>query len=118
MPFKDPVEYEDRIEFNLYGTISNAELKQTMSQLDFKEPRIKKNILIKLHDFTGWTHEADEWSDISTTEATDPYILKMAIVGDLKWKDSAEMFVLKGLRPFPIEYFSIEQEELAKAWLE
>jgi len=42
----------------------------------------------------------------------------MAIIGDLKWKDSFEMFVMKGLRPFPIEYFPVEQEELAKAWLE
>jgi len=118
MPIQGLVEYEDRIEVNLSGTISNAELKQILSQLGLKEPRIKKNVLIKLHGFNGWSHEADEWSDISTTEATDPYILKMAIIGDLKWKDSFEMFVMKGLRPFPIEYFPVEQEELAKAWLE
>jgi hypothetical protein len=35
-------------------------------------------------------------------ERNDPYIEKMAIVGDKRWEDLALMFAAKGLGPFPI----------------
>ena len=65
----------------------------------------------------GWDADKD-WGDITASEKVDPYIKKMAIVGDNKWRDLADVFTLKGLRYLPIEYFETSQEEEAHHWLE
>jgi hypothetical protein len=41
----------------------------------------------------------------------------MAIVGEKKWEDLTLMFVAKGLRSFPIEYFQPVELARARAWL-
>ena len=41
----------------------------------------------------------------------------MAIVGDTRWEDLALIFVAKGLRGFPIEYFEAAALDRARAWL-
>ena len=38
-------------------------------------------------------------------------------VGDLRWRDSALLFLFNTMVPFQIEYFPVAQEEFAKAWL-
>jgi len=73
--------------------------------------------LLHLKDFSGWDADKD-WGDITASEKVDPYIKKMAIVGDNKWRDLADVFTLKGLRYLPIEYFETSQEEEAHHWLE
>jgi len=74
-------------------------------------------ILIFLEDFTGW-EGSEGWEDLSFAERNDPYIEKMAIVGDPQWQDLVYAFTLKGLRPVPIEYFNTGEEARARAWLE
>lgn len=85
------------------------------------EPIIQQNgatsLLITLNDFGGWDDDSGDWSDLSFGERNDRYLNKMAIVGDLEWKTSVEMFTLKGLWKIPIYYFLHGQEELAIAWL-
>jgi len=74
-------------------------------------------VLVRLKDFLGW--EASKgWEDSSSTDKTDPYTKKMALVGDEKWRDLVEVFTLKGLRPVPIEYFEASQEDAARQWLD
>jgi hypothetical protein len=73
-------------------------------------------ILIIVKDFAGW-EKTEGWEDTSFLERNDPYIKKMAIVGEEKWRDMAYLFTLKGLRPLPIEYFSEDQEDAARQWL-
>ena len=41
----------------------------------------------------------------------------MAIVSDLRWRDSALLFFLNSMVPFQMEYFKSDQEEFARAWL-
>jgi len=41
----------------------------------------------------------------------------MAIVGAARWEDLALIFVGKGLRKFPIEYFESGALDRARAWL-
>ena len=85
------------------------------------EPTIQKGqtkMLILVTDFQGWGSAVDDWADLSFQERNDPFIRKIAIVGDKKWRDLATMFAGQGLRPFPIEYFASNQEEFARAWLE
>lgn len=71
--------------------------------------------LIILEDFTGW-ERAEGWEDVSFVERNDPFIKKLAIVGDEKWRDMAYTFTLKGLRPVPIEFFT--DESAARQWLD
>jgi hypothetical protein len=73
------------------------------------------SILIIAEDFQGW-REGDDWSDVSFME-NDPYIRKMAIVGEKKWEELALIFAASPVRKFPIEYFLPAELERAQAWL-
>jgi SpoIIAA-like len=72
-------------------------------------------ILIIAEDFQGWQKGAD-WDDVSFME-NDPYIRKMAIVGDKKWEELALIFTAKMIRKFPIEYFQLADLAPAEDWL-
>lgn len=72
-------------------------------------------ILFLAEDFQGW-QQGEDWSDVAFME-NDPFIEKMAIVGDQRWEELALVFAAKAIRPFPIEYFLTAQRELAGAWL-
>ena len=74
------------------------------------------SLLILLQNFTGW-EDVEGWDDLSFVQRNDPFITKMAIVGDEKWRDMAYMFTLKGLRPVPIEYFASDAQRAARQWL-
>jgi hypothetical protein len=76
----------------------------------------KIRVLTIAEKFEGW-ERAGDWGDLSVQMAIDPHIEKMAIVGDKKWEDLALVFAAKGLRKFPIEYFSPSDEGKARAWL-
>lgn len=74
------------------------------------------NLLILAERFEGWTDDP-AWASIDFQTANDPFVRKMAIVGDTRWEQFASMFTAKGLRPFPIEYFPTGSETEARAWL-
>ena len=80
--------------------------------------RAKGNVrlLVLTEAFQGW-ERGREWSSFSFQEQYDPHIDRMAIVGEQQWEDSALMFAAKGLRPFPIEYFSTDELARAHAWV-
>lgn len=73
------------------------------------------SVLIIAEDFQGW-REGDDWSDVSFME-NDPYIRKMAIVGEKEWEQLALVFAASPVRKFPIEYFLPADLERARAWL-
>lgn len=73
-------------------------------------------VLVICEDFQGWD-KAGNWEDLSFQSQSDPYIHKMAIVGDKHWEDLALMFTCKGFRQFPIEYYWPAELRQAKAWL-
>ncbi len=57
------------------------------------------------------------WDDIAIDKYIQQNIVRMAIVGDLRWRDSALLFFLNSVVPFQMEYFKADQEEFARAWL-
>jgi hypothetical protein len=73
------------------------------------------SFLIIVDDFQGW-RDGDDWGDVSFME-NDPYIRKMAIVGEKQWEDLALIFAAKAIRKFPIEYFQPAELERARTWL-
>ena len=95
-----------------------AELKAAQKEA---EEVIKKEghlrILVVLENFAGW-EKAKGWGDVSFPERNDPYIKKIAIVGDTEWRDLVYAFTGKGLRIVPIEYFGANQEDAARLWLD
>ncbi len=99
------------------GKLSIDELQLAQNQADLVIQKLGGiKILIILDNFSGW-EKAEGWDDFSFAERNDRYIEKIAIVGDRKWEDLAYAFTLKGLRPFPIEYFKDGESEAAEHWL-
>ena len=76
----------------------------------------KVRILAVTAEFEGW-EQGGNWGDLSLQSEIDPHVEKMAIVGDKKWEDLALLFAAKGLRKFPIEYFSPDDMAKALTWL-
>lgn len=77
----------------------------------------KWRVLLNLEDFMGWGG-GEEWADLTVQLKFDPIIERMAIVGDPKWAESTTLFVGKGFRTFPIEYFGLGERARAEAWIE
>jgi len=57
------------------------------------------------------------WDDIDVDHVIQRHIIRLAVVGDLRWRDNALLFLFNTMVPFQIEYFPAAQEEFAKAWL-
>ena len=76
----------------------------------------KVRILALLKDFRGFGREGD-WGDTTVLDEYDPFVERMAIVGDKEWEDQAQWFTLKGLRKTSIEYFLPADLGKARAWL-
>lgn len=73
-------------------------------------------ILVLTDNFLGW-ERGGTWDDFSFQAEHDVHIERMAIVGERKWEDLALLFAVKGMRPFPIQYFLPAQLAEARAWL-
>jgi hypothetical protein len=118
MPASFKLENNGLCLINVTDKISVDELKLVQANCD---SAIQKNgsitLLVILDDFKGW-QEGIGWDDSSFAERNDAFIKKIAIVGEDKWRDLSYVFTLKGLRPFPIEYFGVGQVELARAWVD
>lgn len=77
----------------------------------------KSKILVLTENFSGWSKEGD-WGDFSFMNEYDPYIEKIAVVADKKWRDQILMFTGAGLRQASVKFFSSGKEESARDWLQ
>ena len=57
------------------------------------------------------------WDDDQDDEFIQQHVNRLAILGDIKFRDRAVLFFLKGFLPFSIEFFKSGHEEFARAWL-
>jgi hypothetical protein len=76
----------------------------------------KGHVLLFLEDFEGWK-SSESWGELEFLERNDEMLDRIAIVGDERWREQMELFMLKGLRPVDIRYFTPEEEALARAWV-
>jgi len=98
------------------GRLTQAELADLQaSAIDSIRQQGNVRMLIIAEDFQGW-EKNDDWTDVTFME-NDPYIRKMAIVGEKKWEELALIFSAKAIRGFPIEYFLPADLDRAKSWL-
>lgn len=118
MPVEYKFENNNLLVLHVSGKLGKVEHDQMQAQLGSDIQRLGEiKVLAILKAFAGW-EAAEGWEDTSFSDRNDPYIKKLAIVGEGKWRDLVTLFTLKGLRPVPIEYFTEDQEDAARQWLE
>jgi hypothetical protein len=117
MPIQQKLENDNTLVFHFGGQLSQVQYKQFQEQIEaLGKEHGKIKLLVILEDFQGW-EAGDGWADTTDmTDRIDPYLKKMAVVGEEKWQDKIEVFTLKGLRPVPIEYY-VNDEQAARQWL-
>jgi hypothetical protein len=76
----------------------------------------KIKILILADGFAGWSKEGD-WGDIRFMLEYDPYMEKIAVVADEKWRDRFLMYLAAGHRKAAVEFFPSGEESKARTWL-
>jgi hypothetical protein len=106
----------DTLVFKITGKLAQSEL--ATAQKDAAKILQKsgtKHMLVLAEHFEGWGK--GDWGDLSGQMTMEPYIDRMAIVGDEKWRSLALMFAGKGIRRMPIEYFAPTDLAKAQAWL-
>ena len=72
-----------------------AFLNQAEARKIFAAGKVK--VLIRLDDFAGW-EPGDQWGDVSFFFRHDADIEKIAIVGDLRWRDEMLVFLFADYR--------------------
>ena len=80
-----------------------------------RSQRIK--LLVLAEEFSGWGKEGD-WGDLTFMYEYDPYIDKIAIVTNGKWKAELLIFVGAGIRQASVECFGEDGEKDARDWLQ
>ena len=117
MPVTMNLESDNTLVFHFEGVLTQQQYRQFQEHIEsVGKQNGKIKLLVILGDFQGW-EAADGWAETTDlTDLIDPYLIKMALVGEERWRDKAEVFTLKGLRPVPIEYF-VEDESAARQWL-
>jgi len=99
------------------GKLKFSELQAVQQAAgDAIEKNGKVRVLCLAEDFGGW-EKSEGWGDVSFQAKYDPFIEKIAIVGDRKWEELALLFTSKGIRCVPIEYFAPRELEKARQWL-
>jgi hypothetical protein len=76
----------------------------------------KIKILLLAAGFEGWARGGD-WGDIRFMEEYDPYMEKIAVVADEKWRDPFLMYLAAGHRKAAVEFFPSGEESRARKWL-
>jgi hypothetical protein len=106
----------DTLVFKITGKLAQSELVAAQKNAaKILEKEGTKHMLVLAENFEGW--DKGDWGDLSGQVMMEPYIDKMAIVGDEKWKNLALMFAGQGIRHLPIEFFPPTDLAKAQAWL-
>jgi len=101
-----------------HGTLLRAEVDATKHLVhDHMQAHGKQHVLVLIED--GFTNlEAFvSWDDIEVDHFIQKNIVRLAVVGDLRWRDSALLYLFNSMVPFQIEYFPAAHNVLADAWL-
>jgi len=111
-------ESENLIVVHIKGTLTFEDLKEVQSKGSDEIDRSGKvKMLILAEQFSGWGKEGD-WGDLTFMYEYDPYIEKIAVVTNEKWKGEILMFLGAGRRQAAVEFFLDGREEDARDWLQ
>jgi hypothetical protein len=118
MPCEIVEKGESLITFKISGLLKRAELAQAeKAAIEVMDSAHRIKFLILVENFQGWDNKGD-WGDVSFQWRYDDQIEKIAIVGDKRWQELAEVFVGKGLRSMDIRYFTPSEIAEARTWIQ
>jgi len=105
------------ITLKISGKLKRAELAQAEKvAIEVMGSTNKIKLLVLTENFQGWDNK-DNWEDVSFQSEYDSQIEKIAIVGEKRWQELAEVFTGKGLRAVDIRYFSPAEASVARIWI-
>jgi hypothetical protein len=108
---------EDLLTVKISGLLRRAEIAQMEKvAIEVMGSAGKVKMLIIIENFQGW-YNKDNWEDVSFQLQYDEQIEKIAMVGEKRWQEMAEVFVGKGLRSMDIRYFAPSEMAVARAWI-
>jgi hypothetical protein len=117
MPCEVIEKEEGLITIKISGMLKRAELAQAEKvAIEAMSPAHKMKFLILTENFEGWDTKSN-WEDVSFQSEYDEQIEKIAIVGEKRWQELAEVFVGKGLRSMEIRFFPSSETAKARAWI-
>ena len=100
------------------GILTYDDLKEAENKTaGIKNPDQKAKILVLAGEFSGWGKGGD-WGDLTFMHEHDPYIEKIAVVTNEKWRDEMLMFLGAGRRQAAVEFFYPDEVEDAREWLQ
>lgn len=106
----------DTLVFKISGKLGQTEFAAAQKNAtEILQKSGTKHMLVLAEHFEGW--DKGNWGDLSGQIMMEPYIDKMAIVGEEKWRSLALLFTGKGIRRMPIEFFTPADLAKAQAWL-
>ncbi len=111
-------ESENLFVINVKGVLTFNDQKEVENRARAEIDRTQKSkLLILAEEFSGWGKEGD-WGDLTFMHEYDPYIEKIAVVAEDKWKDQILMFIGAGRRQAEVEFFLPGKEQDARDWLQ
>ncbi len=118
MPISIEFEAENLIVLRSHGVLMRQEVDAIKRQMHGHMLSHGKQHMLFLIDsnFAGLEALAT-WEDIEEDALIQQQIIRLAVVGDLQWRDRALLFFLSAVGRFQVDYFKPEHEPLARAWL-
>ena len=110
-------ELENLLVVRIKGTLTFEDLRDVQEKARAEIDRSQKvRLLILAEDFSGWGKEGD-WGDLTFMYEYDPYIGRIAVVADTKWKGELLMFLGADRRQARVKFFSEDKADDARDWL-
>jgi hypothetical protein len=117
MPIALQREHDNVFRVEIRGTLAKAEFDQCAKVLARELHHYAAiRLLFVLIQFEGWERHAG-WRDLSFYVTHGDAIERIAIVGDERWRGETLMFASADLRRAPVEFFSDNDLDAARAWL-
>ncbi len=108
----------NRIDIRVNCLMLRDEVDATKYRIhDLMQEHGKCVIMIRLESGLLGMQALVSWDDIDVDHYIKEHVIRLAVVGDLRWRDSALLYLFNSMVPFQIEYFPAAHEELATAWL-
>ena len=118
MPIQVEFTAPNRVDVRVTGLMLRVEVDAAKYKIhDLMQEHGMCLIMIHLDSGLQGMQALVRWDDIDVDHSIKQHIIRMAVVGDLRWRDSALLYLFNSMVPFQIEYFPAAQDVLADAWL-
>ena len=107
----------DVMRVRISGVMRLSDQNELQSKaLNLIEAGRKPRLLVATEDFEGWEKGAG-WDDVGFLIDHGDQVVKIAIVGEDRWKEQAFLYIGKGLRATEVEFYTPDLLQEAETWL-